>query len=247
MFQFLINAKCRNLKPNLSYQFIFSGLHIPVNKQKQINHKIIILHFMIKLYKTLIITCLCFACNQETPNKQVTNSLKKLREQSQQSLDTLINRIAYIHSLYEYADSISNFDTSSNGLIKLDSLILLYPNDDKFYIYRGSWYFNKKEYQKSLKEYDLVNTIAGYSYPVLQDKKAQVYVKLNKLTDAITLYRAASLDNKFYYQKLGHTFLLNNTMDSAIYYYSLYLQSYPDDLNIKYCLDSLNKILNIKK
>ena len=205
------------------------------------------LPFMIKFFKIILPASLFYGCLQESSNRQTTESLKNLNEKSQQSLDSMINTLAIKYSIYTYADSISNFDTSSNGLAKLDSLILLYPNDDKFHLYRGSWFFNKNEYQKSLNEYNSATNISGYSYPVLQDKKAQVYIKLNKINEAIDLYRTASLDNEFYYQKLGHAFLLNNKTDSALFYYSLYLQSHPDDIRIKNRLDSLNKILNIKR
>lgn len=189
---------------------------------------------------------LFYSCNSEPSSKTPPLKVTDIKKQSQQIVDSVIGEISKRNNPYKFADSLVRFDNSSNTLLKLDSLIRLYPNNDKLYLCRGYWHFKNKNYENALYEYHMADSIARFEYPVLLDMQALVYIEINEFDMAIQKYKVASSINELYYYPLANAFERSNKIDSAIYYYALYFQNNTlYTINQKKHYDSLLKRIRI--
>jgi tetratricopeptide (TPR) repeat protein len=163
------------------------------------------------------------ACN----DSRLSGNVENLTKDGQKIIDSIMAETNKKYQPYRYADSLVNVDHSLPALNKMDSLIKLYPNDHFIYICKGDWYFKNGEYDNALNQYTQAAIVAQDESPIILDKKAQAFIKLNKLTDAINCYKKAAEINLDYYYNLAISYELNKKIDSSIKYYSLYYKSYP--------------------
>lgn len=194
------------------------------------------------LYLTLLCYVSCHLGCQSHPNrKEAPVTLQELRDKAQKIVDSGINEINERYRPYRYADSLVRSDNSATVLKRLDSLIFLYPNDDKIYLCKGYWYYKRKLYSNALDQYKIATSVARHTYPLLLDREAKAYIGVKKIDSAIQKYKDASADNTVYYYELANTFEISNNLDSAFYYYNAYFNHYPQDTARKKHWESLKQ------
>lgn len=199
---------------------------------------------MVRIINLVLAICYIFsnaACN----DFQSDNDIKNLTKDGQKIIDSIMSESNKKYQPYRYADSLVNADHTLAVLVKLDSLIKLYPNDHLIYICKGDWYYKNGEYSNALNEYNNSAKIAQDESPQLLDKKAKAYIELNNLAEATNCYKKAAAMNYDYYFSLAQSYELSNKIDSSIKYYSIYIKHYPAEQHVKYHMDSL--IADIKK
>jgi tetratricopeptide (TPR) repeat protein len=69
-----------------------------------------------------------------------------------------------------------------------------------------------------------------YSYSSAGIEKAKTLIKIKQYPEAIQEYRRAYEDNYDFSYPLARVFELNKQKDSALKYYNIYLEHYPDSL-----------------
>jgi tetratricopeptide (TPR) repeat protein len=172
-------------------------------------------------------------------HKENADSFNALKQRSQKVMDTITKKINEKIRITRFADSIVEVDTV-NALQKIDSLILLYPRNDRLYISRGQWYYSRKLFHEALAEFKTSESVAGHSSPLLSEKMGKTYVSLGNKEMAIVYYKdAAEFVSRFYLQ-VGKIYESNNLLDSALYYYSLYYFKNKPDTSMKKHMDSLS-------
>lgn len=82
-------------------------------------------------------------------------------------------------------------------------------------------------------------TIAGHNYPKSLVNRAKAYSYLNLHDSAIMDLKNASEFNPDYYRLIADAYRKLNQNDSAIRYYELFLDNYPDSLTIAHKLSLL--------
>src|SRR5688500_5202141 len=166
---------------------------------------------------------------------------EEYKQESQKTMDTIVLKINNKIKISQFADSITNSDSSISGLKKLDSLVLLYPKNSDIYFQRGVWYHKNKLYNEAISEFNAAEDIAGYSYPNLSEKKAKTFIALNQIEDALKRYKEAAIYSNSYNYDIGKIYETKREIDSALHYYSLYLKKNKNDEKVKKLMDSLVK------
>ena len=101
---------------------------------------------------------------------------------------------------------------------------------------KNDYYWTLKgELLDAKKRYD--SAIYFYNYALVLDpnsgakiSRALTYIKIGEFNKAIADYRSAYEGNYDFSYNLATTFELNNQKDSALMYYKIYLEHYPDSL-----------------
>lgn len=172
-------------------------------------------------------------------SKEKEFTFNEFKKESQKTMDTITLKINKKIKISQFADSIANSDSSINGLKKLDSLVFLYPNNSDVYFQRGVWYLRNKLYKHAISEFNTAENLAGYAYPNLSEKKAQTFIALNQLDDALKYYKEAAIYSNSYNYNIAVMYEAKKQVDSALHYYSLFLTKNNKNEKIKKHMDSL--------
>jgi len=111
----------------------------------------------------------------------------------------------------------------------LDSAIKTNPINGQLQVYKGMVFIAESKYQQALKAYDSATLIEGQEYPLVQGKKADVFMKLHDYKSAMENYRKAAAMNVYYNCKIALTFEAMNKNDSALKYFLIYRSDHPHD------------------
>lgn len=99
------------------------------------------------------------------------------------------------------------------------------------HLYEGMIYEEQKKYPDAVKEYSAA--LSEQKFSVALEKRGDIYVKMNKLNMAMTDYKMAYTWNSDYSFQIANTFVLLNKRDSALKYYQIYLEHYPNDTSVQ--------------
>ncbi len=110
----------------------------------------------------------------------------------------------------------------------INQLLIMNPLDDRLHILKGQLHEARMQYDSALYQYDFV--IFRTPYPTALDKRATLLIKVGKYKDALEDYKKAYEINYDYSYKLGQAFERINLKDSALKYYSIYFEHYPDSI-----------------
>ncbi|SFQ31245.1 tetratricopeptide repeat protein [Parafilimonas terrae] len=172
-----------------------------------------------------------------TPKPDIVKKIKELKQQTQPSLDTFLNGINKETSFY---DSIENL-IQKGRLIEaenvLNQLVPRYPNNTHLHALKGMFYDAKGQYDSALIEYNFA--VIKNKNPYVLNKRAITFLKLNHFDEAIEDFRTAYAMNIDYSLPLAQTFEKINKNDSAIKYYKLYLEQYPNAKSIQQKIASM--------
>jgi len=111
----------------------------------------------------------------------------------------------------------------------VDSSIKSNPFDGSLRIYKGMIYAKEGKYTQAIQAYDSAIFFQREEFPLVQGKKADMYVKLHDYGNAIDNYKKAAAINVYYNCKVAQTFETMKKKDSALKYYLMYQQDHPHD------------------
>lgn len=156
----------------------------------------------------------------------VKGFLNEIREKNKPGLDSLQQAINYENNLNFRIQKAINDSDFTTAYALMDSL----PNFGKkhsIYLYAGMIYEKQKKYSEAIKIY--TEAINELSFSKAKSMRAAVYVRINKLDSALYDYKSISEYNEFYNLQVASTFQLMHKKDSALKYYQIYLEHYPND------------------
>lgn len=154
------------------------------------------------------------------------NFIERIREENKAGFDSLQNAINSENNLnYQIQKSINNGDFKTAYAL-IDSLPA-FGKKHSIHLYQGMIYEKQKKYNDAIQEYTAV--IDAEPFPLALDKRAEVYIKINRLDLALNDYKKAASLNYDYSLQVANTFMLMNKKDSALKYYQIYLEQYPND------------------
>ena len=162
--------------------------------------------------------------------------IDKIREENIAGLDSLKRAITYENDLnHRIEKSIYNGDFNTAHYL-MDSLPA-FGKANSLHLYSGMIYEKQKKYQEAIKEYSTL--ISNEPFPLALSKRAGVYVVINKLDSALSDYKKAAAINYDYSVQVGTVFNLMHKKDSALKYYKIYLEHYPNDTAIQHKIKKL--------
>jgi tetratricopeptide (TPR) repeat protein len=177
--------------------------------------------FIIIVIVCLIVLLLFF---QRRPN--LLKTINDIRQKSVPELDSFNKKIA---SQNRYYDSIQ-FLISSGRLMGandiVNQLLKKNPKNEYYHVLKGQIFDAKGLYDSAIFEFDVALQIN--SIPIALDNRAKTNIKLRNFQDAITDYKKAFDQNYDYSLNLAKIYDMINQKDSAIKYYSIFIEHYPD-------------------
>jgi tetratricopeptide (TPR) repeat protein len=117
----------------------------------------------------------------------------------------------------------------------IDSAISNNPTEGRLRVYKGMLYASESKYVAALQEYDSAVFFEKQEFPLVQGKKAEVFVKLHDYANALDNFKKAAEVNHDYYYNVAQTFEAIDKNDSALKYFLMYKQN-----------DTTNKIVSQK-
>lgn len=158
------------------------------------------------------------------------NFIERIREENKAGFDSLQNAINYENNLnYRIEKSITEGDFKTAYPL-MDSLPA-FGKKHSIHLYQGMIYEKQKKYTEAIQEYTTV--IDAEPFPLALNKRAEVYIKINRLNFALNDYKKAASLNYDYSLQVANTFMLMNKKDSALKYYQIYLEHYPNDTAVQ--------------
>lgn len=151
--------------------------------------------------------------------------IEKIRAENKTGFDSLNNALAEENALYSQIEKNidqDNFTTAS----KLIDTLLVHGKTHKAYVYKGMIYAKQADYSKAIEQYNLA--IQEDEFSIAFSKRAEAYISLNKLDLAINDYKKMYAHNYDFSLPLAKTFELKNQKDSALKYYLIYSDHYPN-------------------
>ena len=107
----------------------------------------------------------------------------------------------------------------------------------ELHLYKGMIYAKQNKYPEAIEEYNIA--IENEPFPLELEKRAEAYIKINKLDLALNDYKKAYSLNYDYSLHVATTFELMIKKDSALKYYQTYLEHYPNDTTVQQKVRSL--------
>jgi tetratricopeptide (TPR) repeat protein len=158
------------------------------------------------------------------------NFINKIREENKAGFDSLQHAINYENDLnYRINKSIhaGDFNTAYSLMDSLPA----FGKTNTIHLYKGMIYAEQKKYTEAIEEYNKVLDKVPYSKA--KGMRAEVYVKMTKPELALSDYKEIYQYNHYYSLHVANTFMLMNKKDSALKYYQIYLEHYPNDTAIQ--------------
>ena len=164
------------------------------------------------------------------------NFVNTIREEIKPGIDSLQNKMDYENNLnYRIEKCISAGDFKTASAL-MDSLPL-FLKSSTIHCYKGMIYAEQRKYFEAIQEYN--KAIDEAPFPTNLNKRAEAYIKINKLDSALNDYKKSYfLNDEFSYQ-VASTFELLHKKDSALKYYQIFSGQYPNDTTAQKKVSSL--------
>lgn len=158
------------------------------------------------------------------------NFVERIREENKAGFDSLQNAINYENNLnYQIQKSIGN-DDFKTAYALMDSLPA-FGKTHSIHLYQGMIYEKQKKYIEAVEEY--TQAINEIPYSKAKSMRGDVYIKMNKPELALSDFKEIYTYNHYYSYSIANTFMLMNKKDSALKYYQIYLEHYPNDTAVQ--------------
>ncbi len=188
-------------------------------KSKPVNYFLVIVIILIAAAITMRIMF---------PPNDLRKEIEILQKTQGPKFDSLTARLA---SKNRFFDSI-RYLISSGKLIAaeniIDQLLNKEPRNDYYLTLKGEIFSKRKQYDSALYYYNYALIINPNSGATVE--KAKLFIECKQYPRAIEEYKKAFDNNYDFSYLLAKSFELNKQNDSAIKYYQIYLDHYPDSL-----------------
>jgi tetratricopeptide (TPR) repeat protein len=171
------------------------------------------------------------------PKPNIVKQIDELRSETKPNLDTFVNNMTRENKFYDSIENLIQTGGLSEAESVLNQLMLRYPNNIRLHILKGMLYDARRRYDSALIEYNF--SIIKNANPFLLDKRAITFLKLKQYDKALEDYRKAYSMNIDYSLQLAQTFEKIRERDSALKYYKIYLNYYPDTISVLQKIKSL--------
>ena len=183
---------------------------------------------------TVVVLFFIYKYANNTPDAK--QFLERAREKNKNSFDSLNNSLAKEDSLHKKIEENINHNNFKTAFSLIDTLYI-FGKRDLAQMYRAMVYAKQGEFRKAIDQYNII--IEKEEFPRALDKRAEVYIKLNRFDSAMMDYRKAYGYNFDYSLEIARTFELLHKKDSALKYYYIYLEHYPNDQITRKRIDAL--------
>jgi predicted Zn-dependent protease len=162
------------------------------------------------------------------PKPNIRKQIEDLRKKTAPSLDSFNNKLAAKNRFFDSVKYLisSGKLTAANEVI--DQLLKQEPRNDYYLSLKGQVFNARYQYDSALYYYNSAIMINSNSGALID--KANTLVLTRHFIEAIDIYREAYNENFDFSYQLAQTFEQMKKKDSAIKYYEIYLQHYPDSL-----------------
>lgn len=179
---------------------------------------------IISVVMSLVVTALVI--NLLWPRPDYMRKIEDLRQELKPRFDSLSKQIT---AEQEFSAHLQYLITSGQ-LDSADSIINhLLTRDYKsayYHTLKGQVFEARQQYDSALIEYDYA--IAKESSSNARDRRAAIYIDMGRYNDAIADYKEIYFFNYDYSYQIGQVFEAMNQKDSALKYYTIYLEHYND-------------------
>jgi tetratricopeptide (TPR) repeat protein len=168
--------------------------------------------------------------SSRSPDDLATDMLSKARKDfgkpihlpKQNNLDRTLDSLL---SNNGYSEALQILDTASMmEEIKLN--------------YRGEICFKQGKLKESIEFFNKAVALGG-RYSISVANRAKAYSEMQVFDSAVIDYRSISYFNYDYYRPLAETFEKKSEKDSAIKYYRMFLDRYPDSISVQHKIEIL--------
>ncbi len=174
------------------------------------------------------IVALLFISSLFFPRKNFQTQVEELRNKTQSQLDATVNAIVEENRFFDSLDNLINSGQFDGADKIITALLTKNPRNDHYWTLKGDLFNAKKMYDSALYYYNFA--IILHATPYNLEQRARTHIKLKNYEEAIQDYRKAYQQNYDYSYKLAFVFEYNNQKDSALKYYNIYLEHYPDSV-----------------
>jgi tetratricopeptide (TPR) repeat protein len=189
-------------------------------------------------FKTLILVIVAVVAflgirlfTKKTNEQQVEELIRKSK------LGNLNDDIRNRNYIYFKLDSLIQVKDYSGALKIVDTANITRASK---WNYMGEISLNQGMVRISINYFNKAIALEGTNFCKAVANRAQAYKELKRFDSAILDYKSISIINYDYYKPLAETYQILGENDSAIKYYQIFLNVYPDSLSIK------KKIQNLK-
>lgn len=162
--------------------------------------------------------------------------LNEVKEENKPGLDSLQDAINYENYLnYRIQEAINDSDFRTAYTL-MDSLPA-FGKVHSIYLFKGMILEKQKKYPDAIKEYN--EALNEIPYSKARSMRAELYIKMNEFQLALYDYMEIYKYNHYFSCYIANTFLLLNKRDSALKYYQIYLEHYPNDTAVQQKLSRL--------
>ncbi len=186
----------------------------------------------IKKYKGIFFTILSIIAlalyfgNLFIPKKDIQTQIEELRNKTQPRLDSTVNAIAAENRFFDSLNYLITYGHYERADKVISQLLEKSPRNDQYWTLKGKWFDAQKMYDSALYYYNFAIILQATPYNL--EQRARTHIKMKNYEEAIQDYRKAYQQNYDYSYKLAFVFEHNKQKDSALKYYYIYLEHYPD-------------------
>jgi tetratricopeptide (TPR) repeat protein len=162
------------------------------------------------------------------PKPDIVKKIDDLRKETASGFDSFTKKLNAQNRFFDsiqYLISSGQVDAADNII---DQLLKKWPNTSEYYVLKGQAFDARKKYDSALYEYDFA--IRLIPSPNALDRRARTFIKMKRYDEAIRDYRTAYEQNYDFSYKLAQTFEIAKQKDSALKYYKVHLEHYPDSI-----------------
>lgn len=178
----------------------------------------------LSLIATFILLGLLFNTFFKKPD--ITKKIDDLRKETAPNIDSFNKKIKAEDRFFDSIQYLINSGRLSGANNIINQLLARDPKSDRLHVLKGQLFEARMQYDSAFNEYDFVISNTRYSNAL--DKRANLFIKLGRYEKAIEDYRKEYEINYDYSYKLAQTFEMIKQKDSALKYYRIYLEHYPD-------------------
>jgi tetratricopeptide (TPR) repeat protein len=121
----------------------------------------------------------------------------------------------------------------------IDSILNISDKDIRLVDFKGLALLCKGDAKGSISWFNKAMKLEGTNFPRALGHRAEAYSSLNMFDSAIADLKECAATNYDYTKVLGKTYEKNGQKDSAVKYYQIFLDNYPESLSVKESLARL--------